>query len=262
LNSKNKTLIMGILNLTPDSFYDGNKYLNFKSQTEINKKYKYADIIDVGAESSRPGSATISEQEELSRLSYAHKIDFKNKCLSIDSFKPKIIEYCLKKGYKMINDITGGGKNFVNIDLAKKYNVPIVIMHMKGLPNTMQDKPKYKNIIDDLNIFFDARIQYCKKIGMKSVDIILDPGIGFGKTLIHNNEILLNLNEFKHFGCKILLGISRKSFLSINDDLPKDRLSQTLSVSALCIQEGVDILRVHDIEDTYKMINVINRVYQ
>tara|TARA_B100000029_G_scaffold487157_1_gene542335 strand:- start:1442 stop:2203 length:762 start_codon:yes stop_codon:yes gene_type:complete len=253
---------MGILNLTPDSFYDGNDYLNNKSIRSIKQKYKYADIVDIGAESSRPGSLRINKKEELLRISQFNNKIFKDKILSIDSYKPHVIEKCLNNGYNMINDISGGGKNFVNIDLAKKYNVPIILMHMNGTPETMQENPTYNNVIDDINKYFYNRIEYCNNIGFNLNNIILDPGIGFGKTLRHNKEILLNLNEFKHFGCKILLGISRKSFLSINNDLPKDRLSQTLAISTLCLRDGVDIIRVHDVADTFKMINIINRIYQ
>ena len=253
---------MGIINLTPDSFFEGNSLLYNKSKDKKIEKFKYADIIDIGAESSRPGSLDISTNEEILRLSSLKNIKIKGKILSIDSYKPKIIEYALNNGFNMINDISGGGKDFSNIRIAKKYNVPIVLMHMQGIPENMQVKPYYKNIIDELNSFFKKRIDYCLKIGVNIDDIIIDPGIGFGKTLQHNKQILLNLNEFKHFGCKILLGISRKSFLCINNDSPDDRLSQSLAIGTLCINEGVDILRVHDIEETYKMIMILNRMYE
>ena len=241
----NKTSIMGILNITPDSFYDGNKKI-FENHNILNKKnmdFEFADIIDVGCESSRPGSLPITVIEELNRIKLFKSIGFANdKIKSIDSYKSEVIEYCLNNGFNMINDISGGGENFINIDLAKKYSASIVLMHMKGSPYKMQIKPKYNNIIDDLNDFFNERIKYSESINFSKKNIILDPGIGFGKTIQHNDQILLNLHEFKHFNCKILIGISRKSFLAIDLDKPSDRLEQSLAVGALSAFFGADIL--------------------
>ena len=258
----NKTSIMGILNITPDSFYDGNEeFLNNNKLKEKIKDFKNADIIDIGCESSRPGSISIGVKEELNRLRLVEKISFNNKkTISIDSYKPEVIEYCLNNGFNMINDISGGGTNFKNIDLAKKYSASIVLMHMKGNPYDMQIEPKYNNVIDDLNEFFYERIKYSESINYSKNNIILDPGIGFGKTIQHNDQILLNLNEFKHFNCKILIGISRKSFLSIDFDEPSDRLEQSIGVGALSAFFGADIIRVHDVNKTYKMLKIINRL--
>ena len=259
----NKTSIKRILNITTDSFYDGSKdiFVNHNRLSEKMKEFKHADIIDVGCESSRPGALPVTIQEELDRLKLLKKIKFNDKkTKSIDSYKPEIIEHCLSNGYNMINDISGGGKNFKNIDLAKKYSASIVIMHMQGNPYEMQMKPKYKNIVDDLNCFFNERIKYSQTINLSKKNIILDPGIGFGKTIEHNDQILLNLNEFKHFDCKILIGVSRKSFLSIDVDEPSERLEQSLGVEALSAFLGADILRVHDVRKTYKMLKIINRL--
>ena len=255
------TKIMGVLNITPDSFYDGcSKAL--LDVNHINKKitsFKNADIIDVGCESTRPGSKSISIKEELNRLRIIDKIKFGNKLLSIDSYKPAVIEYCLNKGFSIINDISGGGVNFENINLANKYSSKIIIMHMQGKPETMQNKPVYSNIIDELIVFFNERIKYALEIGMSIDDIIIDPGIGFGKTIKDNDDILINLKEFKSLKCKILIGASRKSFLSIKNDLPKDRLFQTIGVHALSAFNGADFLRVHDVDETYKMLKIIDR---
>ena len=256
-----KTEIMGILNITPDSFYDGNvniihsKDIVEKKLNSLNK----ASIIDVGCESSRPKSKPISIAEELNRLKIINNINFRNKTLSIDSYKPEVIEYCLNNGFSIVNDISGGGKNFENIDISNKYNSKIILMHMKGVPLNMQDNAKYANIVDDLNVYFDKRINYCKKIGMPTSNIMIDPGIGFGKTVEHNDQILLNLNEFKHFNCKIVIGVSRKSFLSVDNDKPEQRLYQSLSSGAIASFLGADILRVHDVEETYLMLKIINR---
>ena len=251
---------MGILNLTPDSFYDGNKYFNKK-----NIKYKdfdYADIIDIGCESTRPGSVSIELEEELTRIK---KIDFsdeyfKNKILSIDSSKYDVIEYALKNGFKMINDISGGGKDNINMELALKYNVPIVLMHMQGTPSNMQCNPKYNNIIDDLLLFFDKKINFGLKIGLKKNQIIIDPGIGFGKNKTDNDLIVNKLQEFKKLGFPVLVGLSRKSFLSFNKDLPEDRLETSLSVMSLAVNNGADIVRVHDVFSSYKVLNIIDRI--
>ena len=257
-----KTKIMGILNITPDSFYDG--HINYLSdfnyfENKI-KSFKKADIIDIGCESSRPGANKISLKNEMERISIINKFRFDDKILSIDSYKPQIIEYCLNKGFKIVNDISGGGKKFKNIDLAKKYSSKIVLMHMLGSPENMQENPKYNNIIDDLNKYFDKRVSYCINIGMSLDDIILDPGIGFGKTIEDNDTILLNIKEFKHFKCKILLGVSRKSFLKVDNDSPSERLYQSIGVNALSAFNGVDIVRVHDVKETYKTLKIIDRI--
>ena len=252
---------MGILNITPDSFYDGNVY-DFKNVDILKRKlnmFKYADIIDVGCESSRPGAHPVSIKEELERIKVFSKLSI-NKKKSIDSYKPEVIEYCLNNGFDIINDISGGGEKFANIDLAKKYSASIILMHMKGTPINMQDEPKYTNIIDELNFFFEKRIKYCESVNFPKKNIILDPGIGFGKTIEHNDQILVNLKEFKHFKCKILVGISRKSFLSVGSDKPDDRLNQSIGVGALLAFLGADILRVHDVKETYDMLKIINRL--
>jgi len=257
-----KTQIMGILNLTPDSFYDSNQDLHTPINTFKNKlkSLKKADIIDIGCESTRPGSKPISSSEELLRLSILDKLNIQNKLLSIDSYKPEIIEFCLKRGFSIINDISGGGINFDNISIAKKYSCKIILMHMQGVPKTMQNKPVYSNIVDDLNEYFSLRLEFCKSIGLPINDVMIDPGIGFGKTIKNNDDILLNLQEFKHFKCKIVVGISRKSFLRVSNDIPSDRLPQTIGVNAIAAYKGADILRVHDVDETFKMLNIINRL--
>ena len=251
---------MGILNLTPDSFFNQYIYPNNNKIKKIYKTLQKADIIDIGAESPSPGSNPISYKDEIKRLSIVEEITEADVCLSIDSYKPKVIKYCLDKGFSIINDISGGGKNFENIDLACEYNVPIIIMHMQGNPSNMQNDPKYDNIIDDLRSFFDIRINYALKIGLDIDKIILDPGIGFGKTIHDNDNIILNLDVFKKNGNLLMIGISRKSFLSFNNDLPTDRLSQSLGILALAVYKGADIVRVHDTCETLKMINILDRI--
>ncbi len=251
---------MGILNITPDSFYDGGEYLETKQVQDSLSSLMNSDIIDIGAESSRPYSDPVSIEDELSRLSIIESIDFNNKTLSIDSYKYKIIQNCLENGFGMINDISGGGEDFKNIDLACEYDVPIVLMHMKGHPKTMQDNPKYDNIIDEIKSFFDKRLNYAINIGMNENNIIIDPGIGFGKTIKDNDKIILNLSKFKDIGCPILIGVSRKSFLSVDNNSPKDRLYSSLGVTSLCVFNGADIVRVHDVNETKNMLSIIDRM--
>ena len=250
---------MGILNLTPDSFYNGNKH-NLSGY--FNKQYKLienADIIDIGAESTRPGAEPITVNEEIERLKPLNDLNIANKFLSIDSYKPFVLKYCLKNNFNMINDITGGGVDYENIEIANDYNVPICVMHMQGHPLNMQNSPKYDNLIDDLFSFFESRINYCTKIGFDLNKLIIDPGIGFGKSIKDNFNIIHNLYKFKKLGCKILIGLSRKSFLEINEDKPVDRLISSISMQVISILNGGNIIRTHDVEETKKSIQIINK---
>ena len=166
---------MGVLNITPDSFYDGGKYYNSSSPAILSDELMNADIIDIGAESSRPYSHPITIKEELGRLSVLDQVNLGKKVLSIDSYKYDVIKSCLDKGYGMINDISAGGSKFENINLACEYNVPIVLMHMEGKPINMQDSPKYENIIDELKYFFEQRIEFAIKIGMNNENVNIAP---------------------------------------------------------------------------------------
>ena len=250
-----KISMMGIINLTPDSFYDGGKWnVQSEIQTKIEKWIEIGiDIIDVGCESSRPGAKPVSKNEELNRLKLIISIIkmFSNTVFSIDTSKPNIAEFALTNGFKMVNDIYGGlnGKMF---EVAHKYKCPIIIMHMVGKPENMQDSPRYNNIMDDLDSFFYSKIEFSQKFGLTKNQIILDPGIGFGKRIIDNDKILNNINSLKKHNCPILLGTSRKSFLKI-EDRPQNRLSNSISSFTICILNGANILRVHDVEESIKV---------
>ena len=249
---------MGIINLTPDSFYDGdNKLDSIKINNKINQ-VKNAHIVDIGAESTRPGSRPITVSDEINRLKQLDVKLLKNKYISIDSYKYNVIKYALDNGFNMINDITGGGINNSNIDLAIEYNVPIIIMHMKGNPENMQLNTKYNNLIDNIMSFFDDKVNYALKEGLNEKNIILDPGLGFGKSVLHNYQIIENINKLKTKGYPILLGISRKSFLDDNDK-PSDRLYSSLAVLAIAAFNGADIFRVHDVKESFKILNIMNR---
>ena len=226
-----KTLIMGILNVTPDSFSDGGLFTDVDTAVAHGKKMVSdgADVIDVGGESSRPGSAPLSEKEELDRILpvVTRLLDEVSVPISIDTYKPLVAEACLKAGAHLINDITG----LTNPEMRKvaaKHNVPVVLMHMQGTPKTMQQNPIYKDVIGEIKAFFQEQIATARKAGIQH--IIIDPGIGFGKTVEHNLQILKHLGEFKTLSCPILVGPSRKSFIGMITGLSvKERLEGTIS---------------------------------
>ena len=257
-----RTLVMGILNVTPDSFYDGKLFFNPDKAIEHAKQMVKdgADIIDVGGESSRPGSEPVSKEEELRRVSpIIKKLKDEIKVpISIDTYKPKVAEECIKLGASIINDINGL-RNEEMIKVAAKYKVPVVIMHMKGTPKTMQHNPVYKDVIEEIKEFFSQQIKKAKKAGIK--DIIIDPGIGFGKTAEHNLQILKNLSEFKELNCPILVGTSRKSFIGNITGLPvNERLEGTLAAISIAIINGANIVRVHDVKECKRAAMVADAV--
>ena len=259
-----KIQIMGILNVTPDSFYDGsgNSYMN--KTEEFNRvliqDMSKADIIDVGAESSRPGSSRIPIAEEIKRLSIIkNNISSLNKItFSVDTYKYDVAKYALDSGYSMINDIYAGRYDDRIFELSSNRNVPIVLMHMKGDPSNMQENTNYNSIIDDIMFFFENRIDIALKKGVDRENIIIDPGIGFGKTLIDNYRIIKNIPKLKELGFKILIGLSRKSFLDINKNIPpKNRLEESIAMNVISAINGADILRVHDVNATLKAIKTV-----
>jgi len=253
---------MGILNLTPDSFYDGNIHISKEFINSKIKSYKNADIIDIGAESSRPYSKKISIIEEIKRLDvFIENNPKSNRLLSIDSYKYEVIKYALENNFNIINDISGGGENNKNIALASDFNVPIIIMHMQGIPETMQINPKYNNIVDDIIDYFEKKIYIMKnEFNLSDNQIILDPGIGFGKTIADNYKLINNISRFKKIGFPLLIGLSRKSFLSLGNDSPKDRLAQSLILQSISLYNGADCIRTHDVEETYKFLEINNKL--
>ena len=255
----NHPLIMGIINLTPDSFFTPSQ--RGSSVKFDNIEYQYADIIDFGCESSRPGAMPVSEKNELLRLSkFLDKGHHLPHMLSIDTYKPVVAKFALENGFNMINDIKAGGDNDLMFEIAAEYDCPIVLMHMKGVPATMQENPFYDDIMGDIISFFERKLKIAETLGIKKNKLILDPGIGFGKRVEDNDIILRNLHKLKQFNQPVLLGLSRKSFLSLNGDRPESRLPATLGATVIAIQNGVDILRVHDIEATFKLITILQRI--
>ena len=259
LKEKNSTQIMGVLNGTPDSFYAKSR---ISSNFNLNyDKLSDCDILDVGFESSRPYSEPLSEFQELERLNlFLENFTLKHIPLSIDTYKPKIAEKALSNGFSMINDIKGGSGDGIMFEIASSYKSKIIIMHMKGSPLTMQNNPKYENLIDEISKFFDFKINLALSLGVKEDDIILDPGLGFGKSFDDNYNIINNLSFLKQFNFPILIGLSRKSFLSVDNDLPDNRLPASLGAAALAVSNGADILRVHDVVETRNMCLIIDKI--
>ncbi len=248
-----KTYIMGILNVTPDSFSDGGKFFskNLAIEHGLEMAEEGADIIDVGGESTRPGSEPISLDEELNRVIPVIEGIRKSKKIpiSIDTYKPEVAKAALEAGASMINDIYG--LRFPRmLELVAEEGVPIVIMHMKGTPKDMQQNPVYEDVISEIYRFLSDQVKKATDGGVRKESIIIDPGIGFGKTKEHNLELIRRLSEFKSLGQPILVGPSRKSFIGFTLNLPvEERLEGTIAVSTLAIWEGANILRLHDVKE-------------
>ena len=267
VNSKSFPLkIMGILNANSDSFYSGSRFMGKNAISKIEELISQgADIIDIGAVSSRPGSSAVSEDEELNRVKDILKAIKDNKLyqkvdFSIDSYTPKVVKEALDSGFKYINDITGA-KDSKLIELAIKYNAKYIIMHMQGTPQTMQNDPTYECVVSEVEEFFKERIKKCEDLGLSKDNIILDVGIGFGKTLEHNIALLQAHENFKKLGCELLIGASRKSMIDKIIPTPtEDRLPGTLAIHLKAIQRGASIVRCHDVSEHKQAIAVFNRL--
>jgi dihydropteroate synthase len=257
-----KTLIMGILNVTPDSFSDGGLFNDVDTAVTHAKKMfsDGADLIDVGGESSRPGSEPLSEKEELARILpvVTRLVDEVSVPISIDTYKPLVADTCLKAGAHLINDITGlTNPNMRKV--ASKNNVPVVLMHMLGTPKIMQQKPVYQDLLGELIAFFQKQIAQAHNTGIQQ--IIIDPGIGFGKTVEHNLQILKHLETFKTLGCPLLVGPSRKSFIGTITGLPvNERLEGTIAAVTVAVMNGANIVRVHDVKECRRVIQVVDAI--
>jgi len=255
-----KTKIMGVLNANEDSFFTDSRFSSKEAACKIENMIENgANIIDIGAISSRPGSIAVNEIVELERLKnivdiiykerYFEKVDF-----SIDSYSPLVIDYVLNKGFKIVNDITGLENDEV-CKISAKYNAKVIIMHMQNKPSNMQEKPEYENVILDVNEYFKKQIEKANSFGIK--DITLDVGIGFGKNLDHNLLLLNNLEHFKHFGCELLIGASRKSIIDMITPCEiRDRLPGTLAIHLEAVNRGASIIRCHDIYEHYQALKV------
>lgn len=252
--------IMGILNVTPDSFFDGGKYND--EQRILNQVDKMltegATFIDVGAYSSRPGAIHITEEEELNRILPIIKLlvaHFSEILISIDTFRSIVAEKCINTGAAIINDISGGNADVKMFATAVKLQVPYIMMHMQGTPQNMQKNPNYSNITEEILSDFAKKSAELKKLGLN--DLIIDLGFGFGKTIEHNYELLNNLDLFHTLNCPILTGVSRKSMLYKPLEIEaKNALNATTFANTIAIQKGSQILRVHDVKEANEIIKL------
>ncbi len=245
--------IMGVLNLTPDSFSDGGKFniknRGFKHATQMLNSG--ANIIDVGGESTRPGSKPMNIKTEWNRIEKFLKKMSKKISISLDTRKSEIMEKGINLGVKLINDVSGLDYDKETINVLKKYKIPFIIQHSQGTPKNMQDNPRYKNELLDIYDFFEKKLIYLRSLGIKHKNIIIDPGIGFGKNLKHNMNLISNISIFHSLGFPILVGNSRKKFikeLSGNNDTKK-RIGGTVASSLYLMMQGVQILRIHDVNE-------------
>tara|TARA_B100000575_G_scaffold51834_1_gene38566 strand:+ start:550 stop:1401 length:852 start_codon:yes stop_codon:yes gene_type:complete len=266
LSIEKQSLIMGILNVTPDSFSDGGKYL--EKNNAINHALAMidngADIIDVGGESTRPFSDPVSLDEEISRVIPVIEGIRKESdvCISIDTTKSEVATAALNSGASLINDVSAMEVDPLMVDVALKFDCPIIIMHMKGNPKSMQDNPQYESLISDIKDYLQERVDFIVSKGINSKKIVIDPGIGFGKTVENNFEIINNLNHFTKMGFPVMLGASRKSFIGISLDLPEeDRLEGSLAANIIGLQNGAKIFRVHDVAETNKAFVIANKIF-
>lgn len=260
-----KPKVMGILNVTPDSFYKGSRY-NTDAEiigAAVRMTEEGADIIDVGGYSSRPGAADVPEDEEKSRVLkaiYMIRRELPDSVLSIDTFRADLAEEAIMdSGADMINDISGGDADERMFSVVEKLNVPYIIMHMQGNPGNMQVNPEYDDIVADILKWFGDRIYRLQSKGVK--DIIIDPGFGFGKTVDHNYELLRRLNEFSIAGLPLLIGVSRKSMIWKTLDITaNEALNGTTVLNAIALSNGADILRVHDVKEAVQAVRLISKL--
>ena len=271
VTTRDKTLdlsspqIMGILNATPDSFSDGGEFNQLNAAMERIEEMISggASIIDIGGESTRPGSDPVPEQNELERvIPILEKAisQFPDTFFSVDTTKYRVAKEALELGTHIINDISGMQKEPRLADLCAKYNAGYVMMHSQGNPKTMQEDPSYESVVDDVYQFFEKQLAKAGKRGVEN--IIIDPGIGFGKTLDHNLNLLANLGQFSELGCPILVGASRKSMIgSILGGRPaKERVTGTVSVHYDAMMRGANIIRVHDVKEAHDSVQIYNAI--
>jgi dihydropteroate synthase len=253
-------LLMGILNSTPDSFFDGGLYTSEVKwlQKTADMIEAGADIIDIGAYSTRPGAVNISEEEELERLIpviVSIRRHFPEQTISVDSFRASVVEKAVAEGADIINDISGGTIDKEMFPVVARLQVPYILMHIKGTPQSMQLSPTYENVVTEVSAYFEERIKLLHELDF--FKIIIDPGFGFGKTLEHNFELFNNLEKFQSFNAPLLVGISRKSMIhKVLNISSKEALNGTTVLNTLALTKGASILRVHDVKEAKEVIDL------
>ena len=254
--------VMGILNITPDSFYVGSR---MQTEAEIAARAQQildegAGIIDIGAYSSRPNAENVSLHEEMERLRMGLEILRKTQpeaVISVDTFRADVARMCVEEyGVAIINDIAAGEMDANMFHTVVELNVPYIMMHMQGTPQNMQQHPHYDNLLKEVFLYFAQKVRQLRDLGMK--DIILDPGFGFGKTVEHNYELLAHLEEFRVFELPLLVGVSRKSMIyRLLGNTPQDALNGTTVLDTICLLKGADILRVHDVREAVETVKIV-----
>ncbi|HHZ80391.1 MAG TPA: dihydropteroate synthase [Candidatus Marinimicrobia bacterium] len=265
LMHKERTLLMGVLNVTPDSFSDGGEYFRIDAAVDraLQMAKEGAQIIDIGGESSRPGAEPVSEEEELNRVLPVVEalVSEVNIPISIDTYKSIVARSCLEAGASIVNDISALRFDDAITELVAEYNAYVVLMHMKGTPRNMQNSPDYGDVMGEIEAFFEERITAAESGGIARESIILDPGIGFGKTPFHNFTILSQLERFSSLGLPLLVGPSRKSFIGMTLDLPEnERLEGTAASVTAAVLNGAKIVRVHDVKEMKRVITIADSI--
>ena len=255
-------LVMGIMNLTPDSFYDGGRYRNLMDAIRLAEQLlrEGADILDMGAASTRPGAKIIDHHEEQERLLPALRAvrkQFPDAIISIDTYHAETARGALDLGAHMIDDVSAGRFDENIFSTVSEYGVPYVIMHMLGTPENMQHNPGYKHLVKDIAAFFSERVMVLRQMGVN--DIIIDPGFGFGKSLEDNYRLMANLDYFSIFGLPIMVGVSRKSMINkVLDSTPEKALNGTVALNTIALERGAKILRVHDVKEAVQAIKIVD----
>lgn len=253
--------VMGILNITPDSFFDGGKYKNKKTILTQTEKMlnEGAAFIDVGAYSSRPGAENVLEEKEIQRIVPVIELlikHFPEIIISVDSFRSNVANKAINAGAALVNDISGGNMDEEMFDVVAKLQVPYIMMHMQGVPQNMQTNPVYKDIVTEVTSFFAAQLLKLRQL--KVNDVIIDVGFGFGKTGVHNFELLNKLSLFKNLELPILTGVSRKSMLyNLLDITPQKALNATTVANTVALLNGTNILRVHDVKEAVEAVKIV-----
>ena len=258
-------IIMGVLNITPDSFSDGGRF--FESQNAIDQAIlmveQGADIIDIGGESTRPGAPEVSEEDELNRVLPVIEALYGNinVPISIDTSKPVVMKRAVESGASIINDVFALRLDGA-LEMAASLRVDVCLMHMQGNPRTMQQNPRYDDVVLEVKDFFTERIEACAKVGIKPEAITLDPGFGFGKNLAHNVALLKNLSEFHEFGVSVLAGLSRKSMIGtlLGDKEVDERMIGSVTAALIAVENGADIIRTHDVAETRDALKVWQQI--
>jgi len=264
---KRKPLVMGIVNVTPDSFFDGGKYYSPEAAIRhgLRMAEEGADIIDIGGESTKPFSKPVSIDEELQRIiPVIEGIRAQSNIpISIDTYRSKVAEEACKRGAHIVNDISGLTFDEKMVNVVCEFGTSLIIMHIKGRPDNMQENPFYDDVVSEIKAYFKERMDFATNHGVREENIILDPGIGFGKRVEDNLKIIKHISDFKELGRPILIGTSMKSFIGKITDSPlHERTEGTIASIAICVWNGADIVRVHDVRGAKKAIQLVDAVMQ